>query len=252
MKKNLIYVGGSKGGTGKSMVCIALVDYFRKTFPKETILLFETDTSNPDVGRLYTETKGVITDGIVLSEEDSGWMQLVDEIDTAKAKYIVINSMSAANRGVQAQGSLLDMNVLEGNIDVDFKAFWVMNRNKDSVTLLRDFMENMKSAVVYPILNLYFGNEEDFTFYRSSEDLHEAISLRGGRRLTFPNLNDLIADKLYTDEINLENLPKHLRLGMRTGLERWVRLVKETFDEVFLKDKAEDKADKTVEEEAKG
>ena len=33
MKKNLIYVGGSKGGTGKSMVCMALVDYFRKTFP---------------------------------------------------------------------------------------------------------------------------------------------------------------------------------------------------------------------------
>ena len=247
MKKNLIYVGGSKGGTGKSMVCMALVDYFRKTFSKDTILLFETDTSNPDVGRLYMETKGVITDGIVLSEEDSGWMQLVDEIDTTKAKHIIINSMAASNTGVQAQGSLLDMNVLEGNIEVDFKALWVMNRNKDSVTLLRDFMENMKSAVVYPVINLYFGKEEDFTFYRSSEDLHEAVSVRGGRQITFPNLNDLIADKLYTDEINLEALPKQLRLGMRTGLERWLKLVKETFDGIFMQDKTANQAEEASE-----
>ena len=250
MKKNLIYVGGSKGGTGKSMVCMSLVDYFRKAFPKDTILLVETDTSNPDVGRLYKETKGVVTAGLVLNEEDSGWMELVDEIDTTKAKHVIINSMAASNLGVQTQGSLLDMNVLEGNVEVDFKAFWVMNRNKDSVTLLRDFMENMKSAVVYPVLNLYFGKEEDFTFYRSSEDIHEAVSVRGGRQLTFPNLNDLIADKLYTDEVNLEALPKHLRLGMRTGLERWLKLVKETFDEVFLKDKAADQGTQATEGES--
>ena len=247
MKKNLIYIGGSKGGTGKSMVCMALVDYLRKTFPKDTILLFETDSSNPDVGRLYKETKGVDTKGLILNEEDSGWMTLVDEIDTTKAKHVVINSMAASNLGVQTQGSLLDMNVLDGNIDVDFKAFWVMNRNKDSVTLLRDFLENMKSVVVYPVLNLYFGKEEDFTFYRASEDLHADISVRGGRQLIFPNLNDLIADKLYTDEVNLEALPKQLRLGMRTGLERWLNLVKATFDEVFFKDKATDQA---VEKEA--
>ena len=247
MKKNLIYVGGSKGGTGKSMVCMALVDYFRKTFPKDSILLCETDTSNPDVGRLYRDTKGVDMKGLILNEEDSGWMVLVDEIDSTKAKHIIINSMAASNSGVEAQGSLLDMNVLDGNIDVDFKAFWVMNRSKDSVILLRDFMENMKSAVVYPVLNLYFGKEEEFSFFRASEDLHEIISVRGGEQLTFPNLNDLIADKLYTDEINLETLPKQLRLGMRTGLERWLKLVKETFDEVFLRDKA---ADQPVEKEA--
>jgi MinD superfamily P-loop ATPase len=51
--KDLVYVGGSKGGTGKSLTCMALVDYFRKNFPQDEILLIETDSSNPDVGRLY-------------------------------------------------------------------------------------------------------------------------------------------------------------------------------------------------------
>jgi hypothetical protein len=59
------------------------------------------------------------------------------------------------------------------------------------------------------------------------------IAERGGRHLTFPNLNDLIADKLYTEEICLEKLPSHLKLGMRTSLERWLGIVKRTFDEIY-------------------
>ena len=219
--KNLIYVGGSKGGTGKSMVCMALVDYFRKNYLKDEILLFETDSSNPDVGRLYKNTKGVILEGLVLNEEETGWMEMIDAIDATKAKHVIINSMAASNSGIQTQGSLLDENILNGNLDLQFKVFWVMNRNKDSVVLLRDFLGSMKSAVVYPILNLYFGKEEEFSFYRLSLDIHEMIEERGGQQLVFPNLNDLIADKLYTEEINLEALPSHLKLGMRTGLDRW-------------------------------
>lgn len=230
--KNLVYVGGSKGGTGKSMVSTALVDYFRKNFPKDKILLFETDTSNPDVGRLYAEKKGVTVQGVLLSEEDSGWMNLVDAIDATDATHIVINSMAASNTGIQTQGSLLDENILNGNLDAKFSVFWVMNRNKDSVTLLRDFLSSMKSAVVYPVLNLYFGKEEEFAFYRASEDVHDLVKERGGKRIVFPNLNDLIADKIYTDEICPEDLPAQLKLGMRTGLERWMKIIKENFDEV--------------------
>jgi hypothetical protein len=109
----------------------------------------------------------------------------------------------------------------------------VCNRTKDSVTLLRDFLGCIKSAVVYPVLNLYFGKEEEFSFYRSSRDVQEMIAERGGEQFTFPNLNDLIADKLYTDEISFEELPPRLKLGMRTSLERWLRTVKQSFDEIY-------------------
>jgi hypothetical protein len=232
--KNLVYVGGSKGGTGKSMVCSALVDYFRKTFPDDEVLLVETDSSNPDVGRLYGRTKGVFLKGLVLNEEDSGWMELVDDIDETSAGHIVVNSMAAANLGVKKQGFHLDQSIANGDLDVKFDVFWVLNRNKDSVTLLRDFLESMRSATVYPVLNLYFGKQEEFSFYRSSLDIHEKVTERGGRLLVFPNLNDLITDKIYTDEINLEELPRHLKLGMRTGLERWLSMVREVFDSVYV------------------
>jgi hypothetical protein len=228
--KNLIYVGGSKGGTGKSIVCMALVDYVRKTYPEDEILLIETDSSNPDVGRLYRKTEGVISRGLVL-DEDSGWMGLVNDIDETSARHVIINSMAASNLGIQNHGALLDQNILSGRLNVKFNVFWVMNRNKDSSTLLRDFLQWMKSATVYPVLNLYFGQDDEFYFYRASQDIHETILERGGRTIVFPNLNDMIADRLYTDEINLEELPLHLKLGMRTGLERWLSQVKQNFDD---------------------
>ena len=230
--KNLVYVGGSKGGTGKSMVCMALVNHFRTQFPRDEILLIETDSSNPDVGRLYRRTEGVISSGLLLNEDDSGWMRMVDDIAKTSVRHVVINSMAASNLGIQSHGALLDNNILNGRLDVKFSVFWALNRNKDSVVLLRDFLKWMKSATVYPVLNLYFGKEEEFLFYRAASDIQQMILDRGGRSLVFPGLNDLIADRLYTDEINLEELPSHLGLGMRTGLERWLSLVDETFKQV--------------------
>ena len=45
---NPIYiVGGSKGGVGKSIVALALVDHLKRR--NANIVLVETDTSNPDV-----------------------------------------------------------------------------------------------------------------------------------------------------------------------------------------------------------
>jgi hypothetical protein len=230
--KNLVYVGGSKGGTGKSMVCMALVNYFRAMFPQDEILLIETDSSNPDVGRLYRRTERVISSGLLLNEDDSGWMMMIDDIAKTSARHVVINSMAASNLGIERHGSLLDSNVLNGDLDVKFTVLWVINRNKDSIILLKDFFKWMKSATVYPVLNLYFGKEEEFLFYRAAGEIQQMVLERGGRPLVFPGLNDLIADRLYTDEINLEELPSHLGLGMRTGLERWLSLVNESFNKV--------------------
>jgi hypothetical protein len=132
--------------------------------------------------------------------------------------------------------------MIDSGLEINFNVFWACNRNKDSVTLLRDFLGCIKSAVVYPVLNLYFGKEEEFLFYRSSRDVQEMIAERGGKQLVFPNLNDLIADKLYTDEICFEALPSRLKLGMRTSLERWRNTVKQTFDEIYASSVSEETA----------
>ena len=49
----IYWVGGSKGGVGKSMMTIATVDYLLERGKK--VLLVECDTSNPDVGNAYQD-----------------------------------------------------------------------------------------------------------------------------------------------------------------------------------------------------
>ena len=44
-------VGGSKGGVGKSIVSMTLIDHLRKLDKK--VVLIESDTSNPDVWKAY-------------------------------------------------------------------------------------------------------------------------------------------------------------------------------------------------------
>ena len=54
MSKALILVGGGKGGVGKSLFSMAVVDFLEST--REAPFLIETDTSVPDVFKTYRET----------------------------------------------------------------------------------------------------------------------------------------------------------------------------------------------------
>ena len=47
MNASIFYVGGSKGGVGKSKLAFALIDYLLDE--EKQVVLLETDTSNPDV-----------------------------------------------------------------------------------------------------------------------------------------------------------------------------------------------------------
>ena len=53
MNPPILYVGGSKGGVGKSYMSFALLDYLTERNKK--ILLLETDTSNPDVFKAHAK-----------------------------------------------------------------------------------------------------------------------------------------------------------------------------------------------------
>ena len=54
IQNSVFYVGGSKGGVGKSLFSFALVDYLLNR--KVNILLVDTDTDNPDV---FKRTRGL-------------------------------------------------------------------------------------------------------------------------------------------------------------------------------------------------
>ena len=48
----IYWIGGSKGGVGKSMMTVVVLDYLLEQ--GEKVLLVECDTSNPDVWKAYS------------------------------------------------------------------------------------------------------------------------------------------------------------------------------------------------------
>src|SRR5579871_2063830 len=86
------WVGGGKGGVGKSMVAVAVLDYLRAEGKR--VLLVECDTSNPDVWKAYKEH--VPTELVNLDEGD-GWIYLVNLCDERRDHTIVVNT--AARNG---------------------------------------------------------------------------------------------------------------------------------------------------------
>src|SRR5271170_6977686 len=85
--KNIYWVGGGKGGVGKSMLALASLDYL--TGRGEKVLLVECDTSNADVWKAHHEE---VEAELVNLDEADGWIRLVNVCDSKKDCSVVINT----------------------------------------------------------------------------------------------------------------------------------------------------------------
>lgn len=225
MNKPIYLVGGSKGGVGKSMVSMALIDYLQGK--GESVVLIETDTSNPDVWKTYGKT----TEGhLVNLEEADGWISLVNICGDYENKdsIIVINTRAANNQGVKKYGETLNSTLEELNRELI--TLWVINRQRDSLELLKDFRESLPNSKINIIRNGYFGDESKYQLYNNSK-IKVSIENDGGKSLNFPDMADLLADDIYTKRMTISEASKVLPIGNRAELKRWKAIADSMFDE---------------------
>lgn len=220
--KKAIWVGGAKGGVGKSMVGMGLIDYLRQTCEP---MLVETDTKNPDVGRSHMNE--IRTEGLDLSDQD-GWVGLLNYCAEASGP-VVINSAVGADetQGIDALEEALE------SVGKKLVVLWVINRQRDSIELLRDFMKSVQSAEVHVVRNLYFGAEHKFELFNDSET-KKNIEARGGKVLDFPEIADRIANELYSKRISIRRCLTTSETGTRFILGRWQNAVHQMFREAGL------------------
>jgi CobQ/CobB/MinD/ParA nucleotide binding domain len=218
MAKSIYLVGGSKGGVGKSLVTMATVDYLQEQ--GEKILLIESDTSNPDVWKAYKDSTE--TELLNLDEAD-GWIELVNLCDSRLDSIVVINSAARNNKGVSAYGETLNSTLTE--LKRKLITLWVINRQRDSLELLKEYMDAIPNAAVHVVRNGHFGDEKKFELYNSSK-LRAAVEERGGQSVTFPDLADRVSDDLYSKRMSISVASKELPIGNRAELSRWRSEVK--------------------------
>lgn len=223
--ENVHWLGGAKGGVGKTMAGMGLIDFLRSD-GREPVLV-ETDKKNPDLGRAHADE--LIVETADLTDQD-GWVELLDLCARTSAP-IVINSAVGAD---EKQG----IDALEQSLESSGKklvVLWVINRQRDSIELLLEFMESIKNpkTEIHVIRNLYFGAAHKFELFNGSETKKE-IEARGGKVLDLPEIADRIANELYSKRVSVASCLNGAETGTRFILARWQHAVHQMFREAGL------------------
>lgn len=234
MDKTLFYIGGTKGGVGKSFVSMALIDFLITRYGKEQVLLIETDYTNPDVARIYSEK--VSTETIALDDDETSWMTLARTVYANQDKLMVLNS-AKGNSGIRQFGKMFQSSLEDSFINL--VTFWPMNRQLDSVEHLLEYIKIVSYGEIFPIRNNYYGSPSDFIIFddklTNSKDKDIFLSrFPRDNVLDFPSLNDLFTLKIYSERIAIENMSEHLIFFERALFNSWREVVSNMFESTGL------------------
>ncbi len=225
MTKPIYIIGGSKGGVGKTFVSIGMIDNLQQQ--SKEILLIESDTSNPDVWKMY---KDEIKTELIDLDDANGWIDLVNVCDQHPNSVVVVNTAARNNKGVTAYGETLNNTLVE--LKRNLVTLWVINRQRDSLELLKEYMEALPKSTIHVIRNGYFGEERKFELYNGSK-IKKAVEDAGGKSLTFPDLADRVSDDLYSKRMSITTAMQELPIGNRAELTRWRNEVRKILGDVI-------------------
>ena len=206
----IIMVGGGKGGVGKSTVVFSVVDFLLSK--SEQVVLVETDDSNPDT---YKSLNKLVTSELCNLDAEEGFIKLGGIIESNKDACIVVNTAARATSSIIEHGGILSDVVSE--LGREIVMLWPMNRQRDSIELLKSFLDGSSGySATYALLNTYFGVSEKFSRFQTSKQKD-----RVSGTLIFPELNDLVSDKLIDNRLALSNAESVLSIAERSALRRY-------------------------------
>jgi hypothetical protein len=218
MTRPIFLVGGGKGGVGKSMLSMALLDHLRNT--GHPTFLVETDTSAPDVWKTY---KNEVDNQCVDLEQKDGWLELLDLIGQTPETNVLINTKAANQAGLRRFGGML-MEALDQQ-NRTLVVLWVIDRKRDGLELLATFLNGLaqdERVHLHVVRNLYWGDESKFDLYNAS-DLRKQIEQRGGKTLNFPDVADRVSEAINRNRMPIHTALGELSFGCRIELSRWQR-----------------------------
>jgi hypothetical protein len=223
----VFFVTGSKGGVGKSVGSIALLDYFEMRSRK--VSLVETDTANPDVGKAYQ--KDVKSFSLVNLDENEGWLDLLDIVDASKDDDVVVNTAARNNEGVNRYGSMFDEKLSEFNWP--FISLFLINQQRDSCEMLTDYMNVVTRGRIHVVRNQFFGIAPSLFELYDNSPLRKSIEAKQGLSLYLPQLATRVTNLVQSSRLTLERAWQTATLGTRAEIERWRRACAQNiFDKV--------------------
>ena len=231
---SLNFIGGEKGGVGKSVVARVLAQYFiDKKLP---FTGFDTDRSHTTFTRFYQDfASPVIVDSYESLDAIAGAFE--DVQDGAGQRIIVdLAAQTAAPVARWIGDSDLFGVMAEMGVTVNF--WHIADAGKDSVDLLGRLLETYGAGPNYFVLKNQ-GRGTDFSQLEQSAAMEKALQL-GARVLTLGQLQEASMRKIdrqnasFWAALNRPTGTDTLGLLERQRVKNWLKKTYETFDSVTL------------------
>lgn len=222
--KSLNFIGGEKGGVGKSVVSRALAQYFidhQKPFSG-----FDTDRSHASFRRFYADyASRVIVDayeGLDLIVSD-----FADDAETTAGKNVIVDLAAQTAQPLARWIKDSDLLALLKEMDVRVNFWHVADGGKDSAELLGRLMDTYGDSASYVVVR-NLGRGGDFSLLDQSTELKLAIDL-GAQVITMPELHETSMRKIdaqsasFWAAINNRHGADALGLLERQRVKSWLK-----------------------------
>lgn len=184
--KKVFFSHGEKGGVGKSMCSLMLIETLYKKHGPEAVMLIECDASNPDAGRKAYHLDGLRLETADLREAE-GWMELANLIESAPESCTIVINLPAQMKDKWTSELPLVAETFAA-LDIDVTVLWTINRQLDSVTLLDDAARHTPDGWKWVVVkNLHWGAPPKFVIF-------DAVNAKRKNKLPvvcLPEMNDL-------------------------------------------------------------
>ncbi|MEM7184059.1 MAG: mobilization protein [Spirochaetota bacterium] len=164
------FIGGEKGGVGKSVVSRLLAQYYIDN--DENFVGYDTDRSHHSFLRFYTDYASPTS---IDSYESLD--KLIESLESDIDNRIIVDL--AAQTNLPLRSWLEDSGVVElaKELQIQLKFWHVMDDSKDSLLLLEELVEKYRGLVSYVIV-LNHGRGSDFKLFENSNIKQELNTLQ--------------------------------------------------------------------------
>lgn len=217
MKGKLTLFHGDKGGVGKSFVAALYLDAHLQAGGADQLMVVESDTRNPDIARLFQSHLQVKQ--IDLRHHD-GWMELVDLLASNQKQETVVSLPANIGQMVEMEGDYLATTLKA--LDLGLRIFWPINRLKDSIILLKEFLGSplgTQAEEITVCMNGFFGRREKFSKWNESQTRKVFLTRKGCREIYLQELHERIVDVAAAPFSLLQGL----RYSEKLELQRWLK-----------------------------
>lgn len=228
---SLNFIGGEKGGVGKSVTARILAQYFIDH--SRPFVGFDTDRSHSSFTRFY---EGFASPVVVDSYE--GLDTVVNGFETNPQQSVIVDlaaqTLAPLARWIQ-DSDLFDV-FAELKVAVNF--WHVLDDGKDSTDLLGTLVDTFGNRPNYIVVQNY-GRGSDFALLLGSQSLAKA-SAHGARVIALPRLHDASMRKIdahntsFWQAVHNREGPNALGLLERQRVKGWLGTAYAAFDTLPL------------------